>query len=184
MSALAHDASVRSARPTGSDDPLAVVRAAVLARAASDAQRVLQDADEEVADRLAEAADRLAKSLAVAAATTKRDADAIVDEARAGARRQTRAIVLAAQQSALEQLRSQSRAAVRGLRADPGYPALVARLTAVARERLGRSAGVREQPNGGVLAEAGGRRLSLTLDSAADRALDSLGSRVEELWRP
>jgi vacuolar-type H+-ATPase subunit E/Vma4 len=165
-------------------EPLAAVRAAVLARAAADAQRAVQDADDEVADRITEAADRVAKSLEVAAATTKRDAEVIVDEARARARRQARAIVLAAQQSAVEELRSQSRAAVRRLREDPGYPALVARLTAVARQRLGPAADVREQPEGGIVAEAGGRRLSLTLDAAADRALAALGTRVEELWRP
>jgi vacuolar-type H+-ATPase subunit E/Vma4 len=165
-------------------DPLAVVRAALLARARSDAKRIVQAADDEVADQLVDAAARAAETVAAAAAATQRDADAIADEAGSRARRQARAIVLAARQSTFEELRSRSHDAVHALRTDAGYPALVARLTTTARERLGSAAVVREQPEGGVVAEADGRRLTLTLDAAADRALDALGFRVEELWGP
>lgn len=165
-------------------DPLAAVRAALLARAAADAQRALDSADREVANRLADARSHVAGLLTSTSAAADADVAAIAEEARARARRQERAIVLAAQQSAFERLRSQSHLAVRGLRADPAYPTLLERLTAAARHHLGSGAVVREHPDGGVLAETAGRRLSLSLDAAADRALDAMGARVEELWRP
>lgn len=165
-------------------DPLAAVRAAILAQATDDAERAVAAADRDVAARLAGVEEEVARNLESVRMTADRDAAAIVDESRSRARRQARAIVLAAQQSAFEQLRAQARSAVRGLRTDPEYPALLARLTATARDRLGPTAVAREHPDGGVLAEADGRRVALTLDAAADRAVDALGRRAEELWRP
>ncbi|MGZ4610155.1 MAG: hypothetical protein ACXV2H_07855 [Actinomycetes bacterium] len=164
-------------------DPLAAVRAALLAAATADAQRVLAGVDAEVAEARAAAEERAAALRDAAAAQAAADAATIAAEARARARRQERAILLAAQRSAYEQLRAQARAAVRDLRRDPGYPALLTRLTAAARQRLGPTALVREHPDGGVLAEDGGRRLSLTLDAATDRAVDALGAEVEQLWQ-
>ena len=78
--------------------------------------------------------------------------------------------MLAAQRAAYEQLRTRARIAVRGLRSDPGYPDLLARLRDVAQDRLGPAAVVREDTGGGIVAEDAGRRLSLTLDAAADRS--------------
>jgi vacuolar-type H+-ATPase subunit E/Vma4 len=163
-------------------DPLAIVRAALLAGAASDAEHVLAAADRDVAARLADAAAEVAGERAAARAGAERDAEAIVARSRSRARRRARAIVLAAQQAAAEQLRAQARSAARELRTDPAYPALLARLTATARDRLGPRAVAREHPDGGVLAEADGRRVAFTLDAAADRAVEALGRRVEELW--
>ena len=165
-------------------DPLVAVRASLLARAASDGRRVLDSADADVAARVAEARSCAADEVAAAVAAAERDAAVLADETRARARRQARSIVLAAQGCAFDLLRAQARRAVRTLRDDPGYPDLVARLGAAARDRLGTDATVRQHPDGGVLAEAGDRRLALTLDAAADRAVDGLGAAVEELWRP
>ena len=165
-------------------DRLFVVRQAVLSRAAADAQRVLGSAAADVAEQLAEAEERAAQVREAAATETTLEVAAIADEARARARRQERAILLAVQRSAFEQLRARARTAVRCLRDDPGYPALIARLTTGARDRLGPQAAVREHPDGGVQAETSGRRLSLTLDAAAVRAVDALGSDVEGLWQP
>lgn len=173
-----------TATATRRADPLAAVRAAILAQAAADAGRTLAAADREVAARLAAAADQVARDQEAARVTAGRDATVIVDESRSRARRQARAIVLAAQQSAVEELRARARSAVSALRTDPRYPTLLARLTAIARDRLGPAAVVREHPEGGVLAEADGRRVALTLDAAGDRAVDALGRRAEELWRP
>ena len=165
-------------------DPLAAVRAAILAQAAADAEHALAAADRDVAARLAAAADQVARDQASARSTAERDAAAIVEESRSRARRRARAIVLAAQRSTFEELRARARSAARALRTDPGYPALLARLTATARDRLGPAAVAREHPDGGVVAEADGRRVVLTLAAAADRAVDALGRRAEELWRP
>ena len=43
---------------------------------------------------------------------------------------------------------------------------------------------VREHPDGGVVAEAPGRRLDLRLTTLADRAVDTLGPQLEALWAP
>ncbi len=173
-----------AARPRARTDPLGPVRAALMASAGADAARVLARADADVAERLAAAGVEAARVRESAAEDVALEVDTIAAEARVRARRQERAIVLAAQRAAYEQLRAGARAAVRGLRGDTAYQPLLERLGAVARERLGPGAVVREHPDGGVVAEVAGRRLSLTLDAAAERAVDALGRDVERLWTP
>lgn len=177
-------ADVDTARAAPSIDPLAAVRAGLLARATVDAERTLAAAKAETAEALRAAEERAAAIRDTAAAEAAEDAAAIDADVRSRARRQERAIVLAAQRSAYEQLRSRARIAVRGLRSDPGYPDLLARLRAVARERLGPAAVVREDTSGGIVANDGSRRLSLTLDAATDRTVGLLAAEAEELWQP
>jgi len=165
-------------------DPLAAVRSALLSAAAADAARVLARADVDVAERLAAAGEEATRIREAASGEAAREASTIAAEARVRARRQERAILLAAQREAYERLRAESRTAVRGLRGDPSYPELLERLTVAARERLGPGTVVREHPGGGVVAEVGSRRLSLTLDGAAERAVEGLGREVERLWAP
>jgi vacuolar-type H+-ATPase subunit E/Vma4 len=176
-----HVLSAPAARLT---DPLAAVRAALLAQATADAQRVVAAAQAETAETLRAAEDRAATIRDTAAAEAAVDAAAIAAEARAKTRRAERAIVLAAQKAAYEQLRTRARMAVRGLRSDPGYPELLTRLRDVARDRLGPAAAVEEDSGGGIVAVCAGRRLSLTLDAAADRAVDALTDEAAELWQP
>ena len=168
----------------GERDPLAPVRSALLSAAAAAAARVLAHADADVAERLAAAGEEARRIGEASSAEAAAEAATIAAEARVRARRQERAILLAAQRAAYEQLQAGSRAAVRGLRGDPSYPELLARLTATARERLGPGTAVREHPGGGVVAEVEGRRLSFTLDAAAERAVEALGRDVERLWEP
>jgi hypothetical protein len=175
---------VSAALPARSTDPLAAVRVALLARATADAQRVVAAANAEVAEALRSAEDRAADIRHTAAAEAAADAAVIEAEARAATRRQERAIVLAAQLTAYEQLRARSRDAVRALRTDPGYPDLLTRLEAVARDRLGPEAVLTEDPEGGIVGSGGGRRLVLTLDAVADRAVEALAAEAEELWQP
>jgi hypothetical protein len=165
-------------------DPLAAVRAALLERATADAQRAVAAAAAETAETLRTAEDLAAGILAGAAAEAAADAAAIMAAMRAQTRRQERAIVLAAQRSAYEQLRTGARVAVRALRSDPGFPDLLVRLGGVVRDRLGPDAVVAEDPGGGIVGSSGGRRLALTLDAAADRAVEALAARAEELWQP
>ena len=68
------------------------------------------------------------------------------------------------------------------LRSDPTYTVLLDRLRERAREALGPGALIREHDRGGVVAEAGTRRVEYTLDGLADSCLDRLGVQVEELW--
>ena len=57
-------------------------------------------------------------------------------------------------------------------------------LRVIARAELGAAAVVREHPDGGVVAQAPGRRVDLRLATLAERAVDTLGPEVEPLWAP
>jgi vacuolar-type H+-ATPase subunit E/Vma4 len=185
MTAPSTEAEVRD-RPAGDvvPDALAPVRAALIARATADARQLVAQAEAD-ADSALSAAERQAADIrGEAAASVAREEAAVLGQARSRSRRQGRAIVLDAQRAVYDDLRARSRAAARGLRADPEYPTLLSRLTDQARAELGSDARITEHPDGGLVAEADGRRLVLTLDEAADRAVDRLGVAVERLWLP
>ncbi|WP_427174861.1 hypothetical protein [Arthrobacter sp. 92] len=96
-------------------------------------------------------------------------------------RREAHELVLAQRSSLRLELRRRVREAAVGLRSDARYVALVTRLTEQCRELLGPDAVVSESPEGGVVAEAGSRRLDLSLPVLAEMSLDSVpGAR--ELW--
>jgi cell division septum initiation protein DivIVA len=166
------------------DDPLLPVRAALLAKAREDAERVLADAKADADAVLAGAAAEAQRIHEVAQAEADRYVAALAAELRARSRRQARAVVLAGQRAAYERLRQRARAAAGQLRYDPDYPKFLAAVTAQVRDRLGADADAREHPDGGVVAEAGGRRLTVTLAGLADRVMDDMGVAVEDLWRP
>ena len=62
--------------------------------------------------------------------------------------------------------------------------ALLDALRARVRAELGPDATVREHPDGGLVAEAPGRRLDLSLPALADDAVDALGGAAAALWAP
>ena len=64
------------------------------------------------------------------------------------------------------------------------HPQLRDRLAARARAELGPDARITDATDGGLLAEAPGRRLDLSLDALADLAVDALGAEVNRLWAP
>ena len=160
------------------------VRTALLARARADGDALLASADADAETAVAAARVEAAAAVAEARAQGERDAALVRTAERARARRQARAVVLRAQRAAYDELRLRSRAAAARLRTEPGYPALLDRLTALARAELGAAAVVREHPDGGVVAEAPGRRVDLRLATLAERAVDTLGPQVEPLWAP
>lgn len=165
-------------------DALAPVRDGLLGRARADADATVAAADAEAAVTLAGARTLAASIREEARARGERDAAALEERERARARREARSTVLQAQRAAYEQLRRAAETAARGLRAGPAYPDLLAGLTARAAAELGPEAVVREHPDGGVLAEAAGRRWDGTLHTLADRALADLGADVQGLWAP
>jgi cell division septum initiation protein DivIVA len=145
----------------------------LVAEAAADAERLLTGARAEADAILAEAREQgIAEGSALAVAE------------RAHTRRLARRLVLDAERQTYEELRARSRAAVRALRQDPGYPALRERLTRLSLAAAGPDARVSEHPDGGVVAEAPGIRVDCTLDSLAERAVMALGGEVAELWAP
>ncbi len=128
-----------------------------------------------------------------------RAADLIIAEARAdGAaqagremaitrvheQRRSHRMVLEARRRAYEDLGERASAAARELRPDPAYPALLDQLERLSREQLGDGARIERDPaDGGVVAEAEGRRVDYSLAALTERCLRRLGAKVEELWR-
>ncbi|MEV0173554.1 V-type ATP synthase subunit E family protein [Streptomyces sp. NPDC050803] len=160
------------------------VRARLLRDAEADAQALLAAADEDAATVLRQAETQAAELLAEARRHGAADAEAVHRATRARARRAARARELAARRECWEELRRQVVHGVEALRGADAYPDLEARLTAHARQLLGADARITAVPGGGVRGEAAGRRVDLSLASFALRALDGVGSEVEELWAP
>jgi vacuolar-type H+-ATPase subunit E/Vma4 len=102
----------------------------------------------------------------------------------AAANRRAREIRLGAQGRLVEELRRRSSEAVMRLRDEPDYPALLARLTHVARSRLGGDVEIIVDPpgRGGVVGRRGGASVDLTLVALAGRAVAEMGAELERLW--
>jgi hypothetical protein len=169
--------------PTGTPlkTALAPVRAALLDRARADAAAALAAADTDAAAVLAEAREQAAALLREAREQGEREAAALRTREHARAGREARSVVLGAQRTALDELRRRTRVAARALRDDR---ALLDRLRARLVTDLGPDAVVREHPDGGLVADAPGRRVDASLPALADRALDGLGGEVQALWTP
>ncbi len=131
------------------------------------------------------AAQREADAIRAAArAEGESDAAALLAAERARVRRQARAVILAAQREAYDELRSQVVQGLSALRDGPGYGPWRDRLAERARKVLGADAVVSEPPDGGVLAETNGRRALYTLVGLANHVIDTMGADVEGLWSP
>jgi vacuolar-type H+-ATPase subunit H len=163
-------------------DALLPVREALLARAEAEAQRLLAKVDAEADAIIARAQVEADTIRAEARAQGEADAAEVLVGQRARARRQARAVVLAAQRETYDELRSRVVRDLPALRADPAYAAWRDRRGQDVRAVLGPDAVVTEHPEGGVIGEVAGRRVAYTLTGLADRALDALGSEVEGLW--
>lgn len=165
-------------------DPLAPVREKLLAHARADAERVLADADADAAATVAAARSEANAILEAARAEGESDAAVVLSAKRARDRRQARAIVLAAEREAYDELRSRVVQALSAIRDDPGYGRWRDRLTEHARRVLGADAAVSEAPEGGVLAESNGRRAAYTLVGLGDQVIEGMGADIEGLWSP
>jgi hypothetical protein len=120
------------------------------------------------------------RSAAAAEGAAMASTQAVVRSARV--RRQAHETVLTRRNMLRLDLQRQVREAGQKLRADPRYPALLARLIEQSRAWLGPEATVAESPEGGVIAEAGSRRLDLSLPGVATRTLESMTQEVSGLW--
>jgi vacuolar-type H+-ATPase subunit E/Vma4 len=161
---------------------LAPVHAQLLRIAQAEADRILTEACIQAAAMLRQA--RRDAQQAVRQARVQGLADiapAAAAERRRG-REQARSIVLGARRQALEELRAGVLAAASGLRDEPGYEGLLARLTAMAGRAAGPGAIVTVDPAGGVVARSGQALVDCSLPRLADLAVDALGDRVRVLW--
>jgi len=168
--------------PQRSAAALAPVRGSLL----TDAQRQAADIRREASEQalaLLDAARREADGICAAAAeegaATARSQAVL---RLAAVRREAHEKVLKRRNTLRLELQRQVRHAAVALRADPRYPLLIVRLTEQGHTLLGPEATVAESPEGGVVVEAGSRRLDLSLPALATRTLESMTREVSALW--
>lgn len=164
---------------------LGPLRAALLEQADADAERRRGEVEAECARRLEAARAEAGVLVEQGRLEGRRAARQEGARRRGAAHRRAREAELAARGALFEELRSRARAGAVELRSDPGYPALLDRLTGAARAQLGADAEIEvDRPGGGgVGARSGRRSVDYTLPALADRALADLGGEVEKLWR-
>jgi len=158
------------------------LRIELLRRARAEAQRTLAEARDEVAEGLRQAQAHAADIIADARAQGEAQAAAESAAQRSHGRRARRGEILATQQRAYHQLSSTAAAAVCDLRTEPGYPVLRDSLRDTAIHVLGGHTSIADDPAGGIVAAAGGRRLDLSLPTIASRALRDIEPEIGGLW--
>ncbi|MGH3475660.1 MAG: hypothetical protein ACRDQD_02340 [Nocardioidaceae bacterium] len=158
------------------------VRTALLRRASADADRIAEAARRDADSHAATARAQVDAVLHRVATDTEAQALEEVVVARTDSRREARVAELAAQRDAYDEFHRRVLSSVVALRHDPAYPEVQDRLTAQAQRALGPDAAITEAPEGGVIGEAPGRRLDLSLSSIAERAVAAAGVRVAKLW--
>ncbi|MDJ0322695.1 hypothetical protein QMG61_02815 [Cryobacterium sp. PH31-AA6] len=169
--------------PTGADATLAPVRDSLRAAALATVAEIGHDARERGQALLA-AAGREADGIRAAAAAAGEDAarsEATMRSARV--RRQAHETVLTQRNALRLELQEKVRVSATALRTDPRYPDLLAGLIERAHALLGPDATVTENEDGGVTAEAGSRRLDLSLPTLAADTLAQMSPEVADLWR-
>jgi vacuolar-type H+-ATPase subunit E/Vma4 len=160
------------------------VRQALLSDAVAEADRIVSTAVESATDLVAAATAQADAEVDRARHRLELSSQARADQVFARVRTDGHRVVLATQQQLGQQLIDTVHASVQELRTDPRYPALLDHLEAVARSQLGDHAIIERdpQPDGGIVAQAGSRRVDYRLAALADRALDSLADDVAQLW--
>jgi vacuolar-type H+-ATPase subunit E/Vma4 len=157
------------------------VRAAMLRRATAEAEAIIATARRDAAALLGAA---------------RRDAEAALGQARADGiaqaaplaaaelsrgRHAARETLLEAERGIGDEVARRIRAAVLGLRGEPGYRELRDRLTGLCRAAAGPGAQVTEHPAGGVVANAPGVLVDCSLPRLADLVIGQLGPQIGEL---
>lgn len=165
-------------------DALAPVRAALLAAARAQAEQTRARAEADATRTLADAQAAAARIREEARASGRAGGLAAAASQRNRAHREARAGVQRAHREAYQRLQAAAREQVARLAAEPDYPQLYRRLAAAVTRALGQEATVREAESGGVVGEAPGRRVDLSLASFADRAVRTVVGRQEPAGSP
>jgi vacuolar-type H+-ATPase subunit E/Vma4 len=159
------------------------VRAALLAQAEVEAERIVDQADERAAAQVLEAEEQKAALVARARAEGEAAADLEAVSELTRARRQARTLVLEVQRAIYDELRRDALDAAQRLRSQPRYDQLLERLAAAVRDELGSDAELElNPPDGGVIGHVGNRRVEYTLPVLVERCVAEHGDAVERLW--
>ncbi len=157
--------------------------AALRGAVAVDTEREIRTARAD-ADAVVRGAQRDAEELVDRA---RREAEAIADATsareRVALRREVTRTTLGAEQALISDIEARVCDGILGLRDAPDYGRLLDGLELRARAQLGAGATITRDPpgEGGVVAEAAGRRVDYTLPALARLALADLGKPIEEL---
>ncbi len=182
--------TVAVSRPSSEEEsrPLAVrlepVRAALLADASEEADRVLASADREATEITASAEAEMAAARQRAEQRGMRSAEARADQLLAQARSDAHRRVLEAKEAIRRRLVVAVHEAALGLRDDERYPLLLDRLEAMARRQLGADVTIERDPPdvGGVRAGTADRRVDYSLTALSNRALQTMADEMARLW--
>ncbi|MGW2183208.1 hypothetical protein ACWCXX_35200 [Streptomyces sp. NPDC001732] len=167
---------------TASVDALDPVRTELLRAARASAAAVRDRARADAAETLRAAHAAAEEVLARARDLGATEGIAEAERGRVRAVQDAWAAELAARAEVYAELRCAVREGVR--RALAESPPAQARLAETARALLGAGVRVTAAAGGGVTAEVPGRRVDLSADALAERALSRLGARAEVLWEP
>jgi vacuolar-type H+-ATPase subunit E/Vma4 len=169
---------------TGLAQDLEPVRRALLAEADLTAQQILDEASHAAECVTRNAERESAAQLDEVNRRNQRSAQAYRAQALRRAHSEAHEVRLRTQAAIHQQLVDHTRRSVVAMRSDPRYPALLDGLEALARRQLGAGAVIDRDPDpdGGLIAVSGSRRVDYTLPALADRALDALGDEVALLW--
>jgi len=170
-----------STLPPNANRALDPVREALREAANKQAAELRDDARRQVEDIVASARAQAAQTVAEAVAAGEKAARTAAALRSSRIRREAHELVLEARSSVLAELRRQLRSRSLELQGDSRYPALLESLANQCLSLLGPGAKVSTSPDGGVTAEAGSRRLDLSLPVLAELTLESL-PRERELW--
>jgi vacuolar-type H+-ATPase subunit H len=163
---------------------LAPVRAHMLRRANDRADQILSDARHEAAAILSQARLSAERAVSEAQGDGRTEGAKLAAKVRSRAREEVMSLLLTAEREMHEELCRTVRTAVAGLRDQPGYDQLLARITELARQAAGPGAVVAESPSGGVVARADGVLVDCSLPRLADRAVEELAGDIRALWAP
>jgi vacuolar-type H+-ATPase subunit E/Vma4 len=161
---------------------LAPVRGCLLSQARAEADRVVAAARAEADALLRQARGDAERAVGEARERGQAEAAPRAAAERSRGRARARAIVLVAQRDAYDELYRRIRAEVDGLRAEPGYRRLLARLSVLAARAAGPDATISYPPAGGVLARSGQAMVDCSLPRLASEAVLTLGDQVRDLW--
>jgi hypothetical protein len=163
---------------------LAPVRAELVHRAREQAAAITARARRQAAEALDQAHRDAGRQLTQATAAGQAQAAPLAAAVRTQGRREARAILLAVQRAAYEELRARVAAEAASLRDGPGYAALLARLRLDASQAAGPGAVLTEAPGGGIIARGPGIVVDCSLPRLAEAAVAALGDQVAWLWTP
>ena len=159
------------------------VRAALLAEAEAEAERVVRQAEENAAAQVSRAEEQKAALVKRARAEGEAAAELEATSELTHARRNARTLVLEAQRAVYDDVRREAHAAAQRLRSEPRYGELLERLAAVVEEELGPEVELEaDPPDGGVIGHAGNRRVEQTLPALVERCLTEHAAELERLW--